>query len=264
MPVSFTQNTDANVSTTTSGALVQSVPEHGTEEGNYKWEWTPGSHDVRWGHWQLDPDMNLKRTAADFYLLMDLNIDEEDEGRFQELMDWLLPQFIRYTDMAVGGELRHAANMLKSGSKCPLPLAMALNTGKIPQGRHEAWKAWKFFRKTHGSQALRWAQITFPRFKSNAFGGKPWANIANILWQYETGALTPVAFVDTCWGLEHNGGCYFDKAWTVSNMKEILDANLHQNFALLRSYASPSVRERHIAIIGEDYTGGGLEKEEEE
>ena len=263
MPLTVQHNTNADVSTTTSGAPVQSVPNHDTEEGNYTWEWTPGSHDVRWGHWQLDSTMNLKRTAADFYLLMDLNIDEEDEGRFQELMDWLLPQFIRYTDMAVGGELRHAAHMMKSGTKAPAPLAIALNTGKIPQDRHAAWKAWKFFRKTHGSQALKWAQITFPRFKSNGFGGKPWANIAKVLWMYETGLLTPITFVDTCWGLQHNGGCYFDKAWTVSKLKSGLDATLHKNFALLRSFASPSVRERHIAIMGEDYTGEGKPEEEE-
>ena len=255
MPLTVTHNTNADVSTTTSGAPVQTVPSHTTEEGNYTWEWTPGNPDVRWGHWQLDKTMNLRRTAADFYLLMDLNIDDEDEGRFQELMDWLLPQFIRYTDMAVGGELRHAANMMKSGTKAPAPLALALNTGKIPQDRHAAWKAWKFFRKTHGSQALKWAQITFPRFTGGAFGGKPWANIAKVLWMYETGLLTPITFVDTCWGLQHNGGCYFDKAWTVSNLKSVLDSNLHKNFALLRSFASPSVRERHIAIMGEDYTG---------
>ena len=260
MPLTVQHNTDADVSITTSGAPVQSVPDHDAEEGNYKWEWQPGSHDVRWGHWQLDPTMNLKRTAADFYLLMDLNIDEEDEGRFQELMDWLLPQCIHYTDMAVGGELRHASHMMEQGGTVPAPLAVALNTGKLPQDRHAAWKAWKFFRKTHGSQALKWAQTTFPKFNSAAFGGEPWANIAKVLWQYETGALTPVAFVDTCWGLQHNGGCYFDKAWKVSDLTEILDANLHQNFALLRSYASPSVRERHTSIMGEDYTGGGLEE----
>jgi len=255
MPLTVQHNTNANVSTTTSGAPVQAVPSHDTGEGNYTWEWTPGSHDVRWGHWQLDQTMNLKRTAADFYLLMDLNIDEEDEGRFQELMNWLLPQFLRYTDMAVGGELRHAAHMMKSGTKAPAPLAIAFNTGKMPQDRHAAWKAWKFFRKTHGSQALKWAQITFPRFKGNGFGGKPWANIAKVLWMYETGLLTPITFVDTCWGLQHNGGCYFDKAWGVSGLKTVLDSNLHKNFALLRSFASPSVRERHIAIMGEDYTG---------
>jgi len=255
MPLTIKQNTDSSVSTTTSGEAVQDSSSNEDGEGNYKWEWMPGSPDVRWGYWQLDKTMNLNRTAADFYLLMDLSIEEEDEGRFQELMDWLLPQFLRYTDMAVGGELRHAANLLKSGSRVPKPLAYALTTGKIPQGRHEAWKAWKFFRKTHGSQALRWATMTFPKFKGGAFGGKPWANIAKVLWMYETGTLTPVTFVDTCWGLQHNGGCYFDKAWPVGNLKHILDANLHEDFDTLRSYASPSVRERHIAIMGQDYKG---------
>jgi hypothetical protein len=216
-------------------------------EGNYLGVDNPPGKDVRWNHWGLAQDMNLRRTCADFYLLYDLNLEDKDEGRFQQLMDWIIPQFVRYTDMAVGGELRHARYKLKSGAKSllPLPLRRALSDGTLPSQRHSAWHNWKFFRNAYGSVALRWAEACFNSFSGGGYGGPRWANIAKVLRMYETGELTPISFIDTCWGLEHNGGAYFNKAWNTSGMKHVLDSALHENLTEVRHAASPSVRQLH-------------------
>jgi hypothetical protein len=59
---------------------------------------------------------------------------------------------------------------------------------------------------------------------------------------YETDELTPLMFVDTCWGLQHNGGAYFDKAWPTKGLKNVLDANLAEDIPLLLTQATPGVR----------------------
>tara|TARA_R110000824_G_scaffold238121_4_gene426873 strand:+ start:893 stop:1654 length:762 start_codon:yes stop_codon:yes gene_type:complete len=215
------------------------------------------SSDVRWGDWGLDANMNLSRTAADFYLLYDLYIDELDEGYFQELMDYVLPQFVKYTDMALGGEIRHARDMV-APSKIPAPLQKAVKwkiESQKPQfglsnNRHQAWAAWRFFRKQFGNVALIWAEQTFVSFKVHAFGGPRWANIAKTLRLYVTGEYSPIMFVDTCWGLQHNGGSYFNKAWTIGNLKSVLDANQSEKYENLLPLASPAVSEFYTKVRG--------------
>lgn len=209
------------------------------------------SSDVRWSHWELDKGMDIKRTASDFYLLYDLYIDELDNGHFEELMKYVLPQFVKYTDMAVGGELRHARNMVKANMRIPAPLRVALKWKAIhekPQfgistDRHEAWKQWKYFRRHFGNVSLLWAEKTFPLFRHGAFGGPRWANIAKTLRKFVTGEYTPIMFIDTCWGLQHNGGSYFNKAWSTNGIKDVLDANQRGDYSKLCNYASPAVAE---------------------
>jgi hypothetical protein len=254
MPVNFSETqemTEVAGHSSSSSGTAHIVGGINDQEADYGEHEIPSNlvTDVRWGHWMLDQGMNLRRTAADFYLLYDLSLDELDSGRFQQMMDWILPQFRHYTDMAVGGELRHARGKLQTGYKVGLaaPLKRALVDGTLPSQRHSAWRNWKWFRMTYGSVALAWAMYAFKGFKSSGFGGPRWANIARVLWMFETGKLTPISFIDTCWGLEHNGGAYFNKAWSTAGMKEILDANLHENFDTVRLAASPSVRLMHEA-----------------
>lgn len=262
MPANFTHETSFSEGPAPSQNpdvlfLLEQTPAHlaGTpghdEEGNqlYKDIDNGGSNDVRWGHWGLRKNLDLRKAAADFYLLYDLYIDEDDEGQFQQMFQWLLNQFIAYTDMAVGGELRHAKNRVLN-AKIPLPLKRAMRDGTIPMSRHDAWKGWRFFRMNYGAKALDWAVQVFLEFSGGGYGGPRWSNIANVLRQFEGEELTPIIFVDTCWGLQHNGGIYFNKAWGTHGLKEVLDANLASNYASLRAMASPSYRALHIAKRG--------------
>ena len=217
-----------------------------------------GSSDVRWDHWNLDPNMKISRTASDFYLLYDLFIDELDEGLFDQLMEYVLPQFVRYTDMAVGGELRHARHRVRRVSGIPAPLRLAVKwtqPANKPQfgfsnDRHTTWKQWKYFRRQFGNTALLWAEKTFVLFTGGGYGGPRWANIAKTLRRYVTGEYTPVMFIDTCWGLQHNGGSYFNKAWTTTGIANILDANQREDFVRLCHYASPAIAEMYTRIRG--------------
>jgi hypothetical protein len=197
--------------------------------------------DVTVGVWGLDPKMHLSRRAADFYLLMDLEIDGLDQGRFHALLGYLLPQFAAYTDMAVGGELRHSCAKKTIVKAMPVPLRRALGDGTLPSHRHEAWRGWYRFRRHYGTLALQWAQDTFQLFTGGGYGGPKWASIAHILLLYETEELTPLMFVDTCWGLQHNGGAYFNKAWSTTGLQMVLDANLAEDFPALLTYASPTI-----------------------
>jgi len=197
--------------------------------------------EVTKGIWELDPNLKLRHRAAEFYLMMDLDLDGLDGGKFQKLMDYLLPQFVAYTDMAVGGELRHSRLKVPS-NQLPTPLRRAIADSTLPSHRHEAWRGWYRFRRHYGTLALEWAEEVFPHFSGGGFGGKKWANIASILRMYETDGLTPLMFVDTCWGLQHNGGAYFDKVWPTKGLKSVLDANLAESIPGLLAYATVPVR----------------------
>ncbi len=71
-----------------------------------------------------------------------------------------------------------------------------------------------------------------------------WANIAESLMYLERGEITPVMFLDMCWGLEHNGGAYFNKMpWNMQYLKRILDANLVGDMDTLLKHASETTRE---------------------
>ena len=114
---------------------------------------------------------------------------------------------------------------------------------EISSNRHQAWNAWKYFRRQYGNIALTWAEDTFVLFKGNGFGGPRWANIAKTLRHFVTGEYSPIMFIDTCWGLQHNGGSYFNKAWTTTGIATVLNYNQNEQLHELIPMASPSVAE---------------------
>ena len=205
--------------------------------------------------------LNLPLQAADYYLLAWVQAEKELFGDvkqgelwspFAKKLKYLVGQFSRYTDMAVGGELRHARTKVL-WTKIPKPILDGLKSSKLPVSRNSAWHGWYFMRQQYGTIALRWAMMTFQKFKGGAFGGLKWSVIAETLWKYEAGVYTGQTFVDTAWGLEHNGGCYFNKRWSPSykgvHLKSILDANQKGNYSALMEHASLGVL-NHLAKAG--------------
>ena len=196
--------------------------------------------------------INLKELIADYYLLQDLYVGEApefepiDEGRFEPHVAWMFEQFSAYTDMVVGGELRHGRKMIKAWSKLPKPMASAIQEGSLLViSRNAAWHAWYYFRLQYGTLALGWAEDAFVRFKSNAYGGPKWAAIARALRWYEEELHTQVGFVDECCSLQHNGGSYFNKLWSVHGLDVILNAGFANPpmYATLLKHATTGVRE---------------------
>ena len=59
---------------------------------------------------------------------------------------------------------------------------------------------------------------------------------------YEKGITTQHTFVDTCFGLEHNGGAYFNKWWSTGYLKDALDANQEGNYCALLIHSSSMVK----------------------
>ena len=198
------------------------------------------------GDWELPYTFNCTTAAAEFYLLYALNLRGLDQGMFNEWMEVHLPIFKKYTDMVVGGELRHVIHQgaseenlqyLAWSDLCPMP---------HPSSREAMWKAWYGVRQEWGIDALKDAKIMFDSMGySNAFGGELWGNIAENLIYLEEGQISPTLFIDLCFGLVHNGGVYLDKlgAWNSNKLKRVLDINLSGKLENLVPYAGDEVKE---------------------
>lgn len=209
---------------------------------------TPSASSYKADLWGIEPSLKLATECADFYLLLlmsmtDFHRQEEAKDAFEFKLSYLLSQFRRYTDMAVGGELRHGKRMVRKKLDIPKPLRDALANSSLGTGsRSIAWSEWYYFRKRYGTMALRWAETAFKAFRPGGYGGPKWANIAATLRKYEEGTLSPLSFVDTCWGLQHNGGIYFGKAWYTGNgLAQYLNANLKSNYEKLLDGATTPV-----------------------
>ena len=194
--------------------------------------------------WELPTSLRLKPLASDFYLLYDLYLDDKDDGRLDDFVQRWLPVFKNYTDMVIGGELRH--NERRGGFYNPITLKEMHDFLKTDgSGRHNrstVWIAWNDFRARHGTHALRWAQEVFHAFSGGGYGGPLWANIAETLEYLEEDEISSVMFMDMVWGLQHNGGQYFSKLmWDMAGVVSVLDANLRGNISELLDSASPEV-----------------------
>jgi len=194
--------------------------------------------------WGIDIDLNLITSAADFYLLYEMYLDDKDEGHFEELLYGLVDQFVSYTDMILGGELRHMGRVDKIKgieNLAPEIVEIFYHGSRTASMRYIFWEKWKVFRELH-PDALQWAADAFRAFGQGSVGGEKWALIAEMLQFFEKGEITPLMFVDFCWGTEHNGGTYFNKIWS-GKVREVLNANLEGNTWKLEQWASDGVRE---------------------
>ena len=204
--------------------------------------------------WGLrSPKWSLKKQVCDYYLLTLSALVDPD--KYQKHLDKranvLSFQFARYTDMAVGGELRHTRRFIDDSkideSQVPFRLREALRDSTLActtsnVSRHSAWQGWYHFRRVWGKVAIKWAVDTYQLEGWNAgYGGHKWATIAETLYMYETGKITQNSFIDTCFGLQHNNGNYFNKWWS-GIIQPVLDANQTGCYCFLYEHASHIVK----------------------
>lgn len=200
--------------------------------------------------WGLEA-LNLVQECADFYLLSDLDAglhlrgitDEEITETFELKLKHLEFQFVRYSDMAVGGELRHA-RIRAHKARIPLPLRRFIvgdSKPRLSSDRNAAWSEWFRIRQEYGTKALEWASAAFHAFHHGSYGGANWARIADNLTRYEKGEISRLTFIDTCWGLQHNTGSMFSKAWVSGKLLAILQWGRESNMEALKMHATPAV-----------------------
>lgn len=170
----------------------------------------------------------------------------EANNRMHDLVEKLDTVFSTYALMAIGGELRHhgSVNFIGDRSMC--------------------WSAFREIYEETGPILLEHAVELFLEFKEgSSFGGKPWANCAQVLHDRLTGTLGPDGpdghinkklFLDRLWTLEHNGGAFINKvSWVVNNSfgydlsqkNIVLDAHASDppKYSILIAFATKPVKE---------------------
>ena len=198
---------------------------------------------VAYETWGLNSDVRLAEEAAGWYLLMDLWLDSKDDGRFMQRTHRLAEKFSAYSDMVIGGELRYTLGHVTNPDTLDPNFVSHVRWHMDGQGRSTAWESWSDFRMSKGTSALQMAEEAFQEFgDGNSYGGTKWAYIAHTLLLYETGEISPITFVDMCWGLEHNGGQFFGKLWSTFKLQVALDANVHENMDDLLAIADSNTR----------------------
>ena len=153
-------------------------------------------------------------------------LSKKANGLYHDLVEDLDGCFREYVHLACGGELRHHS-------------AMGPSLGK--GFRRGAWVRWFYIYQDNGPEALLKMADLFEEFGGGSYGGPPWANAARILYQREVGELGPddftnkQLFVDRCFTLEHNGGCFLNKLSWI-NKREDRDAPYSYHFGDMKSY----------------------------
>lgn len=142
-------------------------------------------------------------------------IMNEAQERLENLVEVLDEIFVAYGHMAISGELRHHH---------------AVGGRSLSTSRSSAWCGWRRVLNAVGNQALMDASELFREFDGGGYGGPPWANCAEVLYQRLEGKLGPDGpdgkinkrmFIDRIWTLEHNGGSFLNKInWSILNPKE--------------------------------------------
>lgn len=207
---------------------------------------------LEWGLKRL----NLSARAADYYLLLALNLDYPDnttvKTKLNNLESLLARQFSRYLKAAIGGEIRHVrhAQYIKKSKGVPkdTPEIVFTLLSYIPGSalnRYQFWLEFKKILETHGEipilEACKYL-FSMPNHWEGAVGGKKWEVATQTLIDYLKGGSKRI-FVDTAWGLQHNSTIIYDKIWKTDGVMSVLSANQQSLYTYLaRNASAPTER----------------------
>ena len=119
-------------------------------------------------------------------------------------------------------------------------------------GRSAMWYDWLKLRKKGGVELLKRTSEIFRQCKwDSAYGGESWAVATDTLISYLEGNITPVTFIDTAFGIHHNGGIVFDKVWDTKELVNVLNANQRGYLTTLMYEASPEIHQLRRKLYGE-------------
>ena len=234
-----------------------------------------GDYDVLLGEIGLHQHLPLPQAACEFYLLMDASLTSPSEHqemaakRFEQLTHYLASQMSLYIECACLGEARYAMGRVRDAGnakflKNPKWKAVYNDLCAGDKDRYTVWKMFPVLSRKYaggrgrkrgyrgkgratpsgeGTTLLLFTVLVHDtlNWRSGGFGGKKWAECAKTVLAYRRRRIDPVSFVDTAFGLKHNGNIVFDKLWPVHGIERILDANQRGDMAELCKLASTEV-----------------------
>ncbi len=196
----------------------------------------------------LDLKLNLAQSCADFFILERLynelypwdvryprgmfpvrfGSDSRTEFRAYTVKSYLenleanlARQFAKYLSLACGGELRHFSYKA-TNEKLLTPRVLKYLTklhGVPRELRVIGWRTWNQLSKRNPGV---WLEDAAKVFNNGAwvggYGGPKWGTAAGITAAYYNRQLSPRAYVNLCFSLEHNGGCIFNKFYRTPDL----------------------------------------------
>lgn len=208
----------------------------------------------------INLDLNLVHECARFYALHTLalrdsfylNVKGRNDRRLADL-------FYKYSFMACGGELRHYSTQVaqedvnKTLSWNEYCKVFSSNkTVFMNAGRVNAWGYWLKHPNFNEEELLRYCIQLFPQFVGGGFGGTSWAKIAQNALDFKMGRISAETFVDTSWGLHHNGNVFFDKVYNVEDpFLTVLEAGKYGRVGVIYQYLDdPELRRAFETVLG--------------
>lgn len=202
-----------------------------------------------WKRIGLHPKLDLNTACADFYLLEKM-VSEAGwvagpSGTFEDKRfmgnervletlvsceSFLAKEFATYLDMALGGEIRHAAPSRANGGKYKGPRAFSPELAEYLEQvegktRDYAWDIWTRLRRKAPKKTLPLLAEVVKVFEGEwgrGAGGAPWAQIGRVALPYIQGTMSERSFVNLCWSLQHCNDFVFDKTYKISGLAEVL------------------------------------------
>lgn len=202
----------------------------------------------------MDPDRNLAKACADFYLLERMVADGyrpavEPLRLFEKQT---AREFATYLDMAVGGEVRHAGECESEfGVTIPRNLIKYIQAARdVRYSRSKCWKIWSRMRYSN-RESVQWFVDCETVFNDELWpheedlylvGGPSWATASRVVFDYMTEVIKPRTFIDRCFTLQHNYGAIFDKVYKVRGLNTALEIQKDDNYQNLSRLASRPVK----------------------
>ena len=133
---------------------------------------------------------------------------------------------------------------------------MALPVMSLAPVPLESWACWKPLYADYGiglHEAIRDGFYNlFPIGGNSLVGGPKWALCIDTARSYRAGELSPMMFVDTAFGLKHNGSNAYNKFWNIHDLDKVLNVARKGNLQYLEHPASSSVRKLYYEALGLD------------
>lgn len=118
------------------------------------------------------------------------------------------------------------------------------------RGRHEAWKDWREWAEEDPVEAMTMCRDMFMTgIWAPSIGGYWWGLAADVVLRYIKGEMSDIVFIDTVFGMQHNGGTLLSKIYDCIHLDTLLDLKRVSNdSAQLWPWTSSRVRDLYCRV----------------